>query len=379
MRILLHELKKIFTWKILLILLIVNSVLYFLLIEFEITHFPNGRPALDSYRISIEMIEKYGPTMEEEEFIDFVHVYEEKVEEANKWIQARQDFAAANIDSYEKYRNIQHDDEVGNALHSKVMFEEEVDLFWELQERERLIQFHEMKELGLEAMMNDANESQKARLQELEENKQYQVYSEVVFKNYKRFIQNVAITILFSVVFVISPIFIKDRTRQLLELQYSMKIGRNIFKTKVIAGLISTFLVVTTLLIVYFGFYSLNNTSMFFNVPIHTFIGDYYWYDPTFFQYILLTIVAIYVISFSFALLAMSFSSIMPNYISLIGVQIPFVVFMIGYGIPNVLSRIISILHPKWFVPTFYSCMMIICIAFLLFLWKREKKRDIVL
>ena len=60
MRILWNELKKILTWKILLLLVLVNSVLYFLLIEFYIEYFPNGRPAIDSYNIGIEMIDKYG-------------------------------------------------------------------------------------------------------------------------------------------------------------------------------------------------------------------------------------------------------------------------------------------------------------------------------
>ena len=40
MRILLNEVRKILTLKMLLLLLIVNSILYFLLIEFYIEYFP---------------------------------------------------------------------------------------------------------------------------------------------------------------------------------------------------------------------------------------------------------------------------------------------------------------------------------------------------
>jgi hypothetical protein len=64
---------------------------------------------------------------------------------------------------------------------------------------------------------------------------------------------------------------------------------------------------------------------MFFSVPIYTFIGDYYWYDLSFIQYIVLTVRAIYILGIVFALLAMSFSTIAPNFIALIGVQIPIV------------------------------------------------------
>jgi uncharacterized membrane protein YciS (DUF1049 family) len=325
------------------------------------------------------MIEKYGTHMDDEEFVDFVKTYDAQVKEANQYLQSRKEFVDANLDSYEKFRNVQHDNEEGNALHNKVMFEDQVDIFWQLQERERLIEFYEMKEVGLEAYRNDANEQQKVRFNEMIEKGQYQIYPGVAVENFKSFISNVAITIIISIMLVISPVFIKDRSRQLLDLQYTMKKGRSLYKTKVAAGLISTFIVMTALLVIYFSFYSLNNTSMFFKVPIHMFIGDFYWYDPTFFQYIVLTIIAIYIIGFVFALLAMSFSSIMPNYISLIGIQIPLVVAMIAFGLPYLMIHIISIWVPKWIVPTTYIVMLLVSVVFIVLLWRREKKRDIIM
>ncbi len=42
MRVLWNEMKKIFTWKTMLLLLLINSLLYFLIIEFDIEYFPNG-------------------------------------------------------------------------------------------------------------------------------------------------------------------------------------------------------------------------------------------------------------------------------------------------------------------------------------------------
>lgn len=379
MRILLHELKKIFTWRIILLLLFVNAILFFLLIEFHITYFPNGRPALDLYNVGVEMIEKYGTDLEEEEFQDFLKTYELKVKEADEFLQTRKEFVDANLDSYEKFRQFEHDDEVGNTLVNKVMFDERVDLFWELQARETLIEYYEWKEVGLENLKNDAKGAQKERFEELIEKGQYQVYTDVVILNFNDFIFNVAITIMISVVIVISPIFIKDRLRQLLDLQYTMKKGRNLYKTKALAGFISTFIVITVLLIVYFSLYSLNNTSMFFDIPIYMFVWDYYWYDLTFFQYIVLTVIAIYVLGFVFALLSMCFSNIMPNYISLIGVQVPFVVAMIAYGFDYLVTSIISLSLPKWAVPTSYMFMLVCSVLFIVYLWRKEKRRDILI
>ena len=74
----------------LLIAVLIVIVYYsFLLIEFYINYFPNGRPGLISYNVSIEMIDKYGMDIDEEEFEDFKKIYEAQVEEANQYLQSR--------------------------------------------------------------------------------------------------------------------------------------------------------------------------------------------------------------------------------------------------------------------------------------------------
>lgn len=379
MRILFNEIKKIFTWRILLLLVIANGVLFFLRIEFHISHFPNGRPSLDSYRIGIEMISKYGNDMDEKDMRDFKKTYEAQVQEANQYLQSHKQFANAGVGTYEDFLNIDWENKEQATLRDKVMIEEQVDTFWELQARGTLMEFHDTKEARAEAYKIGANPQQEARIDEMITAGQYQVYPEVVMENFKEFIFNVAIAILVSVVLIISPVFIKDRSRQLLDLQYTTRKGRELYKTKLAAALISTLGVITALLIVYFGMYALNNTEMYFHVPIHMFIGTFSWYDPTLLQYIALTVAAIYILGFVYALLAMSFSSIMPNYIALIGIQVPFVIAMITYGLTYLVTRIINIVMPQWVVPTSYSGMVAVSVLFIIFMWKREKHRDIVI
>lgn len=376
MRILWNELKKILTWKMLLLLVLVNSVLYFFLIDFHIKYFPNGRPALDSYNIGIEMIDKYGTQMNEEEFLDFKEVYNLQVKEADQYLQSKQEFVLAGLDTYEKFNNIDRYNDELQSLYSKVMFEEkDVNTFWELEERERLIVFYEWKE----DLRGYDNAQQKRRAEELIAAKNYDVYPEVVVSNFKEFIGGVAIAILFSVALLISPMILRDRSRQMLALQYTSKKGRQLYKTKIIAGLISTFIVITALLAVYFSIYSQNKTAMYFDVPINTFIANVSWYDPTFIQYIWLCVAAIYVIGFVFCLLAVSFSSIVPNSMALIGIQLPFVIGMIFLMGGPLMRYIISIGYPQWLVPTVYGLIVIGSLLFIIRLWRRERKRDIVL
>ncbi len=377
MQILWNEIKKMLTWKMLLLLAFVNTVLYLLLIEFHIEYFPNGRPALDSYNIGIEMIDKYGTDFDEEEFLDFKKTYENQLDQANEYLQSNKEFVDGDIESYQDFKEF--DNEASNALRNKVFHEERVDIFWELQERERLIEFFEGKEKSLDAYKQNATDAQVAKFDELLEARHFQVYTEVVIQNYKEYIFNVAIVILLSIILMISPGILRDRTRQLIDLQYTAKKGRNLYKTKIMAGLITSFMMITVLLVVYMSIYSLNNTSKYFNIPVHMFIADHKWYDPTFFQYILLTILAIYILGIVTSLVAMSFSSIVPNFITLIGVQVPYVFVMLALGLGYLLNKIISMWLPQWIVPTSYGVLLMVSIISVVLLWKREKRRDIVL
>lgn len=375
MRVLWNELKKILTWKMLVLLIFINSVLYFLLIEFDIENFPNGSHSY-SYEMGIEMIEKYGTTMDENEFIDFKKTYADQVEVADEYLNSSEGFVEAELDTYEKF--LAYDwwnaSEEIYALRSNVFFKESVDLFWELQERERLLEYYEMKEIVPDVL----SKKKKDRLEELIAQEKFGVYPEVVMMNFKSFIANVCITVLFSVVLIISPMILKDRTRQLVAIQYTTKKGRNLFKTKLLAGGIATFIVITALLAVYFSLYSLNNTSMYFNVRVNTFIANDSWFDPTFFQFILLCIAGIYIIGLVFGILSMVFSSLVPNMVSLIGIQIPFVVGFLIIGLYPLLPEMISIWNPKWLSLITYCSMIIIGFFCTVVLWKREKKMDIL-
>jgi len=201
----------------------------------------------------------------------------------------------------------------------------------------------------------------------------------MVIGNFKHYIVNVGVAILFSVVLVISPMILKDRSRGILPLQYTTKKGRNLFMTKLLAGYIATFTIITGLLAVYFSMYSLNNTSMFFKVRVNTFIANESWYDPTFFQFIMLCVAAIYLIGFIFVSLSMSFSNVVPNLVSLIGIQIPFIAGFLIFGLSRLLPYMISIWNPKWLAPVSYGSMIIVCLIIIYCLVKREKKIDVLM
>lgn len=374
MRVLWNELKKILTWKMLILLIFMNSVLYFLLIEFEIKYFPNGSE-IHGYNIGVEMTEKYGITMDDEEFIDFKKTYDDDVEKADNYLKSRKEFVEEGLETYEKFLNIDWvNPGKASDLRADLFFNQSVDLFWELEERGRLLDMYEYKE----NIPNEITKQQQKRYEELIAQEKFGIYPEVIIKRFKTFIVNIGISIFFSVVLVVSPTILKDRSRQLVPIQYATKKGRNLFKTKVLAGVIATIIVITALLSVYFSLYSLNNTSMFFDVRINTFIANESWFDPTFFQFILLCIAGIYIIGLFFAVLSMTFASLVPNMVSLIGIQIPFVVGFLIIGLYPLLPEMFGMWYPKWLSLISYCSLIIVATFCVAVVWKREKKLDIL-
>lgn len=186
-----NEIKKLLHWKMILLLVLMNAVIYLLFISDDIDLFPNGRPQLDSYNIGIEMVNHYGNEMDETEFIDFQKRYEAQVEEANHYLQSRKAFVEAGIQTYEDFKQIDLDNKEQDKLHSKVMFKDSVDIFWELQERERIMEFYQMRDAGIKAHVADATPAQKARIQDIKDNGEYDsVLPSMVSDNYKSFIQH---------------------------------------------------------------------------------------------------------------------------------------------------------------------------------------------
>lgn len=379
MNVVLNELKKIFNIKSVILLVLINIVMYFLFIEFNITYFPNGRPALDIYNMFVEMEDSYGEFMDEEEFEDFKLKYEEAVKEADQYIQSRKDFKIAGINNYEDFVNMDHENEELYELYSDVVFKKKIDVFWELPWREEYIRYYENKEELM--LVPSSNEKQELRIKEiLDKGLETSVFNDVIFSNYNEFIKSAAKTILLSVMFIITPIYLKDNKDKINYLQYTSKTGRKIFKKKIFAGVLASFILVTVQFICFFIMYSTNNTSMFFNCNINSIYNSIIsWYDLTFIQYIALTVIGTYILAFVFTLIPMLVSSISKNYITAIGVQLPIALFSFTILLKYLIDYMTSIFRfPKYFTGLFYMILIFASTISMIIRWKREKRADIL-
>ncbi|MBZ9633296.1 hypothetical protein [Clostridium sp. FP1] len=376
MRIVFNEIKKIFNFKMVIMIMFISLIMYYLFISFDFKYFPNGRPEKDNYKISIQMLKDYGSSMDKKEFINFKELYNNQIQEADEYLKARPEFASAGINTYKKFKGIDRNNEKLYKLHDKAFDEDKVDIFWELQTREGLIEEYE----GIENRYSNLNKNQIKRYNEIVKNDSItSILPYFVFENYNRLIKNVAMLIVLSIIFMISPIYIKDSMNKVNYLQYTSKTGRKIFKNKLVSALISSFIIISIHLACFFILYSHNKVGMFLNSSINSvFNNSLSWYNINFVQYIALTIIAIYVLGFAVTLIVTFISRIAPNYITIIGVQVPITFIIITMSSKYLMDRLTNIWFPKYFLPLAYFILVSIGLILINIRCKKEKVVDII-
>lgn len=377
MKLFFYELRKIFPWKLLVLILLVNVFLFKLLIEFDLDYFPNGRPAGDHFDIEQQIIPMFGAEWDDEELSEFQGMYEAEVAAADTYLANDPQAIAAGLNSYEKFNNFNDENEEQYAYHSKITFESDLDFPWRLQAYEWYLTENQYREESMIAYMNRASEGQKKRLQQLLDEKRFAVYTDVVTSNFKAYKTSIAIAIFVSIAILISPIFIRDKIANVVPLQYASAKGRQLYRTKWLAGLFSGTLLTTALLAFYMWLYQSNDTQSHFDLPLTAFGWSYHWYDMTFWQYILLSVGVIFILSVVLTMFTMVISTVVPNRIALIGVQIVVLFLMIAVGATYAVHRVIDLYLSQLFVPGIVGGFTLVTVVAMLVVWKRELERDI--
>lgn len=377
MKLFFYELRKIFSWKLLVLILLVNVILFKLLIEFDLDYFPNGRPAGDHFDIEQQIIPMFGAEWDDGELSKLQEMYAAEVAVADAYLANDPQAIAAGLDCYERFNDFDSENEEQYAYHSKITFESDLDFPWRLQAYEWYITENEYREESMLADMNDASEGQKKRLQQLLDEKRFAVYTDIVTSNFKTYKTSIAIAIFVSIAILISPIFIRDKIANVVPLQYASAKGRQLYRTKWLAGLFSGTLLTTALLAFYMWLYQSNDTQSHFDLPLTAFGWNYHWYDMTFWQYILLSVVVIFILSIVLTMFTMVISTVVPNRIALIGVQIVVLFLMIAVGATYAVQHVISLNFSQLFVPGVVGGFTLVTVVAMLVVWKRELERDI--
>lgn len=382
MKIIINEIKKIFNLKMLSLFFIGSIIFYQMFIAFDIDVFPNGRPTLDNYNIMVQMIKDYGNEMNKSEFDHFKNIYKEKLAQADEFLSNNKDFNGVGVYSYEDYlkeEDIKQGErnEEFNDVMWKYLEKEEGTIFWELQEFDRLISEYNGREDYYKTNFGD-NTKYEDRINEIIDNKDNEsIFSWVVFENYNNLIRNLGICIIIGITFMLTPLFLQDKKNKIDYIQYSSKHGRKLFNSKLVAGCISALIITTIEVTAFLILYRANNTSMFFSSNISSLFNNIFWFDITFIQYIILTIVCIYIISLITAFLSMFISSKVNSYILGIGIQVPTLFILCSLTKGYLVNNLFVIYMPKYLVLFTYLILIIMVVATITISHKKEGIRDI--
>lgn len=382
LRIIINEIKKIFSFKMICLLIVGSTIIYKMFIAFYIDIFPNGRPVLDNYNIMVQMIKDYGHEMDETELKHLKNIYKEKLIEADEFLSNNKDFNEVGIYSYEDYENAndksfyEEKNQKLNDIKWDYLGREEGTIFWELQTFPNLISLYEGRNNYYSS--NLEGENQEKRINEIIENKENEsIFTEVVFNNYNDLIGLSAACIVIGITFMLTPLFLRDKKDKVEYLQYSSKHGRRLFKSKLIAGLISALIITSIELIICFILYRGNNTSMFFESNINSIFNNRFWFNITFIQYIILTVISIYIISIIVAFISMFISSKVNSYIAGIGVQVPTLFATCGLTAGILVNNLFILYIAKYLALSIYLALIIITVTITLLSIRKVRVMDI--
>ncbi|MGL6107847.1 hypothetical protein [Romboutsia sp.] len=119
---------------------------------------------------------------------------------------------------------------------------------------------------------------------------------------------------------------------------------------------------------------------MFWNCSVNSvFNGNISWFDLTFGQYIILSVIFTYILSIAFSTMAMFVSSKVYTYIALIGAQIP-ILFLINKGISRPIEYFLLFTGtyvPKYTLPIVLIVLILTAVIFMITANKKECIRDI--
>ena len=255
-----------------------------------------------------------------------------------------------------------------------------VDSFWKLQGIDSFIQFYESSIISNSLL----SEEQNKRINEIVNSYNFRdTIPYFVLENYNGFIFTSTSLIVISIIFLLSPIFTKDKHRNLEQIQYTTKRGRKLYKDKIITSLISSAIIVTVELGILFSLYLTreNTVEMFYNSSINSWMAmGFNWFNLTFKEYIFLTIALIYIFALCLSIFTAFISRKSSRYITLIGISLILTIgfFKLVTSETLLWGGIGWIYRPKFFVLGFIITMALVGISLIIIQNRNEKKRNIL-
>ena len=369
----LQEIKKIFGIKRVLMIIIFAVIYYFLFFQFNvgIPEYTSERVLLD---VSLELVEKYGESLDETEYRDLLENFADKEEsEIDRWLKENEEYHQYGIESYKDWIGMTSSlpEAAARSLSSQILTNftiEESRAAMEIAFREvytnSLIESYNTKENLPIAYYGDLSEQEEKRIAERDQEEIYSLMPYSVMTNYLRIFPDFAIFLFLSIIFLIVPYSVKDTMEGIPILQYTSRKGCRYYWKKLAAVFICS-VILCTIEIGWFAIMiGVNHTFSFTGCFVSGFWNPFITFMKlTFGQYITLSLAYIMVVGLCLSLITYGLSSCAHNYISAIAFQIPAIIFsfVISFGLLYNFAEITQNIPLLFLVPCI--CILIAVIS----------------
>lgn len=391
MRIVWHELKKIWNFRILVVVALLCTLYYWLFLSLYIDYFPNGHSETENVEYSRELLQRYGPTLEEDEYSQFIReTRAQLLAEMESYIKSNPVFADAGIHSFEDYERVYEKETITEAENKAIwtLLGEECDFVrFKWQSLQWIASQYENAPQHIQTYISDVTTPKaKERLNAILQTEEYKnIMDGHVYDNTVGYAFYLAILAVLAVLVLVSPLLVTDRAGNLHLLQYTSKEGRRILQKQFLAVLLSAFLLTTTLLLIFGAIYSTNGTWIYWNSGLTSFLNWHtFLFNLTYGQYILVYIVLLYTLGLGTAALAFIFSRFSQNLVTLILKLIPLFtvltvlcawVFKYPFTTQNFLYRALGLAGME---PLICGLLFLTCVVAASYLVRKEKGVEVL-
>ena len=379
MRVLGYELRKMFHWKKLLIIMAICLFIYQLLLVFYAEHFPNGSKVYE-FNVTVQMVADYGQEMDEADLEHFRQMYEDKMAVFADMIKEDEKFVEWGVTTFEEY--VYHDSHLDapSGLRNYASYDSDgryKEVMGDLYAHRSIIERYETVEdtfwLGPQTVKHQE------RLQSITDEKQYKsILPSQVFYYFTDTHKYATAAILLSIMVLVIPIYIGDRRKRLLEVQYASRLGRRLYWIKLTAAFIGTTGLTTIMMFLYTLFFTQHDISMFFDSRINSaLMYQVYWFNLTLGQYIIISYAATYLLAFTICLLTAWLSRLTVLYPALIGMIVPVAYAVLTVGFYYLLDRMFTLYGAYWTQAVGYTAVVGLAVILVIWRGRKEQRLDI--
>ncbi len=383
MRIIFNELKKTFRPIVLLLILLVFGILYLARFEGYSGDFFKTRLGVNfRYEYSRELVERYGKTLEPEEFKGVIADYNDMCAQLNDYIASNETFTSNNVYSYDDYGDFINMDtsamsqaeleahEQADSEMFYLLYSDDFDwLINKINDLEQIIQFYN------ECYSLETNTILPSNITDLME---YEMFG-LIF-----------VLLVLCVSLAASPMLVSDNLNGLRPLQYHTRVGRKTLLYQFIATILSAWIVCAVVLGAIFLLFLPTGVFDFWDAPLNSFMQGKYWsffmFDQTLGQRILMLTGFALLFATGVAMIIFFMAKISGNYILMLLKVIPVAVAtcILGYFAADNAFRMLfdpytgePLGRYNMNIITFTVIVFFTGVTLSAFIIRREKKREI--